>query len=151
MADATLRLNAVSRQIKKATKDLKDVERQSGRTEKATKKLTRSYKGLGATIAKAAGIVAAGLITRGIIRNTIEQEKAVAQLNAVLKSTGRFTEDASQSLQDYAKALQTTTTFGDEAILGTESLLLTFKQIGGETFPRATKAILDMSIAMDQG
>lgn len=151
MADATLRLNADTRQLKKATKDLKDVERQSGRTEKATKKLTRSYQGLGGVVARAAGILAAGLLTRGVIRNTIAQEKAVSQLNAVLKSTGRFSEEASESLRDYAKALQSTTTFGDEAILGAQNLLLTFKQIGGEEFPRATKAILDMSIAMDQG
>jgi hypothetical protein len=151
MADATLRLNADTRDLKKATKDLKAVERQSGRTEKATKNLTKSYAGMGRVLGRLAGVISVGLITRGVIRNTIAQEKAVAQLNAVLKSTGRFTEEASQGLQDFASSLQQTTTFGDEAILNAQSLLLTFKQIGGEEFPRATKAILDMSIAMDQG
>jgi hypothetical protein len=102
-------------------------------------------------LGRIAGVISVGLITRGVIKNTIAQEKAVAQLNAVLKSTGRDSKEASQGLQDLASSLQQTTTFSDDAILNAESLLLTFKQIGGEEFPRATKAILDMSVAMDQG
>jgi uncharacterized protein YjgD (DUF1641 family) len=105
---------------------------------------------LGRVLGRVLAVVSVGLISKKIIQNTIAQEKAVAQLNAVLKSTGRFTEEASQSLQDYASALQQTTTFSDEAIIGAENLLLTYDQIGGESFPRATKAALDMSVALGQ-
>jgi phage-related protein len=40
--------------------------------------------------------------------------------------------------------------FDDEAILGGESMLLTFTNIGKEVFPEATKTILDMSQALGQ-
>jgi hypothetical protein len=150
MADATLVLRADTRGLKKATDGLKKVERQAEKTSRATKNLGKSFVRFGKLAGAATGVLA-GLFTRQVIKNTVDQQKAVAQLNAVLKSTGRDSEVASQGLRDYAKELQAITTFGDEAILGAESLLLTFKQIGGDTFPRATKAILDMSIAMDQG
>ncbi|GAG01423.1 unnamed protein product, partial [marine sediment metagenome] len=79
---------------------------------------------------------------------TIAQDEAIAQLNASLKSTGRFTEQASQELQDYASALQQTSTFGDEAIITAQSLLLTFKQLGGDILKRTTQAVVDLSTKM---
>jgi len=104
-----------------------------------------------AAVGKAAGIAGVALgamVARSVIKNTIEQEKAVAQLNAALKSTGRFTPEASQALQDHAAALQQVSTFGDEAVIKAQNLLLTFRNIGGEAFPRATQAVLDTATAM---
>lgn len=54
------------------------------------------------------------------------------------------------ALIDLSKALQQTTTFSDEAVLGAESLLLTFTNIGKKTFPEATQTVLDMSVALGQ-
>jgi hypothetical protein len=44
-----------------------------------------------------------------------------------------------------AASLQEVTTFGDEAILAGQEMLLTFTAIGEETFPRATETMLDMA------
>jgi hypothetical protein len=54
------------------------------------------------------------------------------------------------ALIDLSKALQTTTTYSDEAVLSAENLLLTFTNIGKDTFPEATKIVLDMSTALGQ-
>ena len=77
-----------------------------------------------------------------------EQEAAERQLAATLEATGHAAGLSADELQNMASALQTQTRFGDEAILGAQSLLLTFRQVGGDTFPRATAAILDMSQSM---
>ncbi len=140
-------LKADSRQIRKGTDDLRKMQKQGGRVEKGTKRLARSFASMGKA-AGVAGAVLAGLFVRSVIKNTIKQEQAVAQLNASLVSTGRFTKEASQALQDHAAALQQVSTFGDESIIVLQSQLLTFKQLGGEVLPRATEAALDLSIKM---
>jgi hypothetical protein len=94
------------------------------------------------------GAAFAGLAIRAVFKATQEQEAAVAQLNASLQSTGRFTEETSRALQDYASSLQAVTTFGDEAIISAQSQLLTFTKLGTEVFPRATAAVLDLSAKM---
>ncbi|WP_299589739.1 hypothetical protein, partial [uncultured Microbulbifer sp.] len=55
---------------------------------------------------------------------------------------------SSEELQNLAGTMQQLTTFGDEAVMEMEALLLTFTNIQGEVFKRATPAILDMSVAM---
>lgn len=79
-----------------------------------------------------------------------ESENMAAQLDAVLKSTGGaagVTRDEALSL---SQALQSQTTFSDEAVLSAENLLLTFTSIGKDIFPQATQTVLDMSIALGQ-
>ena len=78
------------------------------------------------------------------------QEQAVAQLNAVLQSTGRASEISAQSMTKLASSLQQVTTFGDEAILSAENILLTFTNIGQNVIPQATETVLDMAQALDQ-
>jgi hypothetical protein len=51
-------------------------------------------------------------------------------------------------MQAFAGDLQKVTTFGDEAIISSQALLLTFTQVGEEAFPRAQKSILDVATAM---
>jgi hypothetical protein len=102
----------------------------------------------GQFVQKAIGAIATGVAFRSIIGNTIEQERVTAQLEATMRSTGRYTPELSKELQGYAASLQTLTDYGDEAIIGSEALLLTFTQIGGDVFPRAQKSILDVATAM---
>lgn len=87
---------------------------------------------------------AAGLITP-FLNSAIDSENAIAELNAVLQATGGAAGLSSQELQDMASALQSVTTFSDEAIMGGQAMLLTFRNIGEDTFPRATEAMLDMA------
>lgn len=146
MADeiARLGLEINSKQIKTAIDRLDKLESQAGKTEKATTKMTSSFRGLGTAI----GAIGIGLFTKKIIDNTIRQEKAVRQLEAAIESTGGAAGLTSQELQDMAASMQQVTTFGDEAVMEMQSLLLTFTKVGEETFPRASMAIADMAVRM---
>lgn len=126
--------------------------------DKANKKLG-TFSSAADKSAKAASRIGkafgAALVTYGIsktfsaiIDNTIEQERVASQLEATLKSTGNYTPELSANLQEYAAQLQSVTTYGDEAIIGSQSLLLTFRQISGDVFPRAEMAVLDVATAM---
>jgi hypothetical protein len=119
-------------------------------TSKGIKKAENSFKKmaktLGPLIAVGFGVAAIKNATDAYIR----QENAIAQLDARLKSTGNAVGIASKELQGMAASLQQVTTFGDEAIIEMQALLLTFTRIGGETFPQATEAILNVSTAMGQ-
>jgi phage-related minor tail protein len=79
-----------------------------------------------------------------------EAEDALAQLEAVLKSTGGAAGLTSEELQKMASGLQEVTTYDDEMIMSAESLLLTFTKIGRDVFPEALNSVLDMSTALGQ-
>jgi len=115
-------------------------------TSAQTTKLSGAFSGLG----KILGAGALYLAFKKIISATAEAQKAEAQLNAVIKSTGGVAGVTAEEMKKLATALQNTTLFEDDAIIAAESLLLTFTKVGGEVIPRATSAILDMSQAMGQ-
>jgi hypothetical protein len=78
------------------------------------------------------------------------QAKAIAQVEAGLKSTGAQVGFTSQELQKMASDLQTKTLFGDEVILkDATSQLLTFTNIAGDQFGRTQKAALDLATRLD--
>jgi hypothetical protein len=137
----TITVRGDTRGIKKITTALREMGRRSDKTEKKASKL-------GKTVGRLVAGASVGLFARAVIRNTIEQEQAIAQLNATLKSTGRFSDETSQALQNQAAALQKLTTFGDEQIIRAQSLLLSFRQIGSDAFPAATKATLNLATVM---
>ena len=119
----------------------------------ALKKTEGGMKSLGLAAIKVGGaFFAAQGIIRGfssIIRLAGEQQKAEAKLNAVLKSTAGVAGLTANELKNMASELQGVTTFGDETIIGAQSLLLTFTKIGEEVFPQATETILNMAVAME--
>ncbi len=100
-----------------------------------------------------AAVAVAGLIKVGkeLVNVYAVQEQAEARLEATIKSTGKAANLTKDQLTDMATGLQGVTKFGDEAIIGAEALLLTFKNIGEDTFPRALESILDVSEAMGTG
>ena len=106
------------------------------------------YRGAITAAASAAAAYAASAGIRKVIQNTIEQERATAQLEQTLRSTGRYTPELSKQMQEFAAQLQQVSTYGDEAILRSQALLLTFTQIGGDVFPKAQQAVLDVATAM---
>lgn len=83
-----------------------------------------------------------------VIKNSIDLQKANAQLGAVLASTGGIAGKTAKDLIATADALELTTTYTAEAVKGAQSLLLTFTKIRGGTFDEATKAVLNMATAM---
>jgi len=76
------------------------------------------------------------------------QEKANAQLQSSLKSTGFIAGKTFSGLKAAASALQKKSLFGDEDINNAQGLLLTFTKIRGEVYDRTMPAILDLSQKM---
>lgn len=84
----------------------------------------------------------------GIVRATIEQEKAIAAVESRIKSTGGVAGVTSEELVKMAANLQAATTFGDEDILNAQAQLLTFTKVTRENFGAATEAVLNLSTVM---
>jgi phage-related minor tail protein len=129
--------------FKKLGTQAKSVGSRLSRGFESAKKSIFSLRGAIATIGVAA-------LFRSIVSATAEAERATAQLDAVLKSTAGAAGLSREQILGMASNLQKLTTFGDEAIVGMQSLLATFKNVRGDNFERATELILDMSTVMGQ-
>jgi hypothetical protein len=116
-------------------------DRTRGMAVAATRALTGMVVGLGAVIAAGAGL-------SKFISATVEADASQAQLAATILSTGSAANKTIEQLNQHASALQGLTNFGDEATNAMQGLLLTFTQIQGGTFDRATVAVLDVATAM---
>ncbi len=79
-----------------------------------------------------------------------QQAKAIAQVDAGLKSTGNQVGYTSKQLQQMAANLQSKTLFGDEVILkDATAQLLTFTNIAGDQFARTQSVALDLATRLD--
>jgi len=79
-----------------------------------------------------------------------QQAKAIAQVEAGLKSTGATVGYTSKQLQQMASNLQAKTLFGDEEILkDATAQLLTFTNIAGTNFERTQAVALDLATRLD--
>jgi hypothetical protein len=76
--------------------------------------------------------------------------QADGQLRASLKSTNEVAGKSFDDLTKAATALSKVTLFDDDAIKGSQALLLTFTNIRGKVYDDAMPAILDMSQALGQ-
>ena len=122
-------------------------------------RLIRSTRGLGRAAATAGralrsnlagiGVLIGGLSLAAVLRESIqatgEQEQALAQVEARLKSTGREAEVSLAQVAAVAARLQSVTTFGDEGILRSQGILLSFANIATEHLERTTEAVLDLA------
>jgi len=123
---------------KKAKQDLKGVDSRL------------SSLGKNALKAGAAFFAARGIINafKAVVGAAAEQELAEKKLGAVLKSTSHAAGLQAGELKKLASSLQKTTMYGDETIIGAQSLMLTFTKIGKDVFPDAIETVLNMSTAM---
>lgn len=103
-----------------------------------------------AAVGVAAAATAAVAFGVSSVKSFQESENAVAQLNAVLKSTKGVAGVTAKAATNLANSLQKVTKYSDEDVMSAESLLLTFTKIGKDIFPQATKTVLDMSTALGQ-
>ena len=102
--------------------------------------------GAGAAVA---GIGALGAVLVSSVKEASAAEDIQAQLNAVLKSTGGIAGVTADAINEHALALSEVTRFEDDAIVSADNILLTFTNIGKNTFPKATEAALDLATAFD--
>ena len=101
--------------------------------------------------AMTAGLTAPlGLMAVQAVKAFDQQQKAIAQVEAGLKSTGAQVGYTSKQLQQMASNLQSKTLFGDEVILkDATAQLLTFTNIAGDNFARTQAVALDLATRLD--
>jgi len=127
----------------------RDLDKELGKSMRKIKNFGKSTKQLGKSLTMnvTAPIAALGFTA---VRAFQQQAKAIAQVEAGLKSTGGQVGYTSQQLQQMASDLQTKTLFGDEQILqDATAQLLTFTNISGEQFARTQQAALDLATRLD--
>lgn len=73
-----------------------------------------------------------------------ESERAVSRLNNALQNQGFYSKEYSAALVAQAAALQDVTTYSDEAVIETQTLLTTFG-LAGDKLRDTTKASLDLA------
>lgn len=116
---------------------------------RAMKKFGRNMKQTGQSLTRNLTLPLAALGTASIIAFD-KQAKAIAQVEAGIKSTGQAAGFTSDELQKMASDLQKKTIFGDEDILkDATAQLLTFTNITGEQFERTQEAALDLATRLD--
>lgn len=105
-----------------------------------------------ATAAKVTAVAGAAALAFGVtsVKAYNESEQAIAQTNAVLRSTGGIAGVTSDQVTKLATSLQKSTKFSDEQVRSAENLLLTFTSIGKDIFPQATATVLDMATALGE-
>lgn len=155
MADKDFRIDLIlGAKFAEAFRALDDAKRKIGDVDKAAGKFSAGAGNAvgGALRATAvAGVAAATAATAVMglyIARTIEAEKVQAQLQARIKDTGGVAGRTLEQLNETAARLQGVTVFDDEAIGNVQAMLLTFKEIRGLQFDRATASVLDLSTAM---
>lgn len=113
-----------------------------------------SLSAWGANIARSAAVAGVALtalsygaykVFKTLAMEAMESEDAIAEMNAVIKSTGGIAGVTTAELTKHANALQLVTKFSDEEIESGQSMLLTFTRIGKDVFPIATEAMLNMA------
>jgi hypothetical protein len=109
---------------------------------RATSGVTSALKGMFATIGIAATV-------RKFVDATATAEFAQSQLASAIRATSESAGQSLKALNDHASALQRVSTFGDEAINKAQARLLTYTNIVGDQFPRATEVVLDYAAAFN--
>lgn len=108
----------------------------------------KASNGLGSLIARftAVGTAVAALTAflTASVKQFVEHEQVVNRLNLALKNQGIFTDELSKEYQKIATQIAKVTTFTDEQIIETQTLLTTFG-LAGSTLRDATRAALDLS------
>lgn len=80
-----------------------------------------------------------------------EEEIIMAATAATIKATGGAAGFTAEQIGDLALSESRLTGIDDEVIQSGQNMLLTFRNIGKDVFPRATRAMEDMSLAFAKG
>lgn len=131
---------------KAATKSLNSFEKSAVKSTEAIEKSFATLK----NVALAAVAVFAGKAVLGglesIIEAASESDQAVRKLGVALASTGEFSDQAVEDFEQFASALQKTTQYTDEAVLGSVALAKNFG-LTNEEAKKLTQAAIDLAAA----
>lgn len=158
IVDIGMRVDSTS--VKAGTKALDDFGNQAGRTSRATDNLTKVTDDFDTSLSKIvvkitswtavlASLYAAQALVRDILFQSIgaanEAAKSQARLEAVLKATGSAAGLTSKQLNEMADQMARSTLFDDEQIRDASAVMLSFRNVQGDTFREGLKLASDMS------
>ena len=112
-------------------------------------------KGIGSLAGMVFGAAIAGLaigaftkFMKASVNAAAEAEQAQAQVEAVLRSTGEAAGLSMRDIQAYSGELQKLSGVEDDYFMKMQAVMLTFTRVTKDSFMDATKAALDMSVAL---
>lgn len=118
-----------------------------GLVDKVTAPLAGVTRSLGQL--KGLATLAAGAWTLNkFIANIAEADQVTAKLDHAFKNLGGTVGVTRQRMDEIAAAIQSTTTFSDDAVKAGEAVLLTYTKVRSEVFERTVKSAADMAAAM---
>lgn len=114
------------------------------------KGITDSFSNLRNVVGGLFAGVTVGTVFSAIIRETRDAADELAQLQAVLKSTGQQAGFSQQQLLDMASALASATTLSAGEIVRAQTRLLSYTGIVGKQFPQALQMAIDQSVRLGE-
>lgn len=154
--NVTLRLQVDNREFVGTLKASTEEVRRLGRAGQASGREMREIgtqagatsiglKALGAAAASAFAALKSGQIIAGAIREQEQMQRNLLRTEALLKATGSAAGFSARQLQDQARELARGTLQSTEGVQRAQQILLTFRQVSGETFTRATELAADLA------
>ncbi|MTI73353.1 MAG: hypothetical protein FH747_06785 [Stenotrophomonas sp.] len=114
------------------------------------KGLNASLNGFANMVRGALAGITVGSVLRAVIGETRDATDEMAQLRAVVESTGQAAGYSASELQKMAQTLSASTTHSDGDIVRAQTRLLSYTGIVGETFPAALQMVIDQSARLGE-
>lgn len=131
--------------------DTKAFENGLKNSQSKLKGLNDAFKSItGVSLGFTGAISALGKALQFSISEAMESEKATKKLESALQSTQFAAGMTQDELTGLAKSLSMVTTYGDDAIIEAEAIMLTFTKVGKEVFPEAIESAMNLSQAFGQ-
>jgi hypothetical protein len=142
---AIINTDKVSRELAAAAREADKVARATPQASAVFFGLAKSALGaVGGYAALRTAALAAAKYMQESAKAAAESAQVDAKLEAILKATGGAAGMTADELDNLANALSKQAGIDDEVIKGAESIMLTFRNIAGDAFPRAMQAAIDM-------
>lgn len=137
---ASLAIQIKTGDVQKGVKELDKLTEAGKDAEKATNSLSLAY-------GAAAGAITAAVIAigRASINAALEAEQAQNKMVAVLRATGYAAGLTASELNEMADSMAAATRFDDESIRNASAVLLTFRNVQGETFKQGISLAADLA------
>lgn len=130
---------------KEAQVSVKELGKQIQKAFKGGEKAANRFKSAMGNLRSVMTAVTTVFIGKDLINASNQQEKAVAAFEQTLRSMGRYTDELSTNLQDFASQLQSEGIFGDEVLLEGAKFLATYKDITNEMLPETMTVMADFA------
>ena len=137
-------------EVRASLKSIRDeVKTTADEVEKSGRNWEDYGKKIGTAMAFAGTAAVAGIAL--ILRNTVEAEQELAQLGAVLRSTGQDATYSRDQLVSMAEGIAAASTFSAGEIVKAETRLLSYSGIASKNFPEALQIAIDQAARLGIG